>query len=242
MKRDGGGIEKHPVVSREAWLTARQALLAREKDFTRLRDDLSRERRALPWVKVEKSYEFDGPAGKESLAALFAGRSQLVVYHFMFNPAWEEGCPHCSFWADNFNPIGVHLNQRDVTLVAISRAPLARIEAFKKRMGWGFKWVSSGGNDFNYDYGVSFTPEQIRGGEVVYNYARTKGDFADREGLSVFHKDANGAVFHTYSCYARGIDLLNTAYNFLDLVPKGRDEDGLEFVQAWVRHHDRYQD
>jgi predicted dithiol-disulfide oxidoreductase (DUF899 family) len=240
MKREGGGIEKHPAVSREAWLTARQALLAREKEFTRLRDDLSRERRALPWVKVDKAYVFDGPAGQESLAALFAGRSQLVVYHFMFNPAWEEGCPHCSFWADNFNPIGVHLNQRDVTLVAISRAPLARIEAFKKRMGWGFKWVSSGGNDFNYDYGVSFTPEQIRSGEVVYNYAPTKGDFADREGLSVFYKDADGAVFHTYSCYARGIDLLNTAYNFLDLVPKGRDEDGLDFVQAWVRHHDRY--
>lgn len=242
MKRKRGGLENHPVVSREAWLTARTALLAKEKEFTRARDDLSRKRRELPWVKVDKPYIFDGPSGKESLAALFANRSQLVIYHFMFNPAWEEGCPHCSFWADNFNPIGVHLNQRDVTLVAVSRAPSAKIESFKKRMGWSFKWVSSSPNDFNFDYGVSFTPEQIRSGQVFYNYTRTKMDVADREGLSVFYKDGSGAVFHTYSSYARGIDLLNTAYNFLDLVPKGRDEDGLEFVQAWVRHHDRYED
>src|SRR6266508_3778492 len=222
MKRDRGSLEGHPVVSREAWLSARTALLAKEKEFTRLRDDLSRQRRELPWVKVDKAYVFDGPSGKEPLAALFASRSQLVVYHFMFNPAWDEGCRHCSFWADNFNPIGVHLNHRDVTLVAISRAPLAKIESFKKLMGWSFKWVSSSQND--------------------YNYARTRMDFADREGVSVFYKDRGGTVFHTYSCYARGIDLLNTAYNYLDLVPKGRDEDGLEFTQSWVRHHDRYED
>ncbi len=242
MKRDRGSLEGHPVVSREAWLSARTALLAKEKEFTRLRDDLSRQRRELPWVKVDKAYVFDGPSGKEPLAALFASRSQLVVYHFMFNPAWDEGCRHCSFWADNFNPIGVHLNHRDVTLVAISRAPLAKIESFKKRMGWSFKWVSSSQNDFNYDYHVSFTPEEIQGGAVFYNYARTKMDNEDREGLSVFYKDQGGAVFHSYSCYARGIDLLNTAYNFLDLVPKGRDEDGLAFTQSWVRHHDRYED
>ena len=242
MKRNNGGLEGHPVVSREAWLSARKALLAKEKEFTRLRDDLSRQRRELPWVKVDKAYPFDGPSGQESLAALFADRSQLVVYHFMFSPEWDAGCPHCSFWADNFNPIGVHLNHRDVTLIAVSRAPLAKIESFKKRMGWSFKWVSSSPNDFNHDYGVSFTPEQIQGGEAIYNYARTKMDGADREGLSVFYKDPGGAVFHTYSCYARGIDLLNTAYNFLDLVPKGRDEDGLAFTQSWVRHHDRYQD
>ncbi len=242
MKRNNGGLEGHPVVSREAWLSARKALLAKEKEFTRLRDDLSRQRRELPWVKVDKAYPFDGPSGQESLAALFADRSQLVVYHFMFNPGWDEGCPHCSFWADNFDPIGVHLNHRDVTLVAVSRAPLAKIESFKKRMGWAFKWVSSSENDFNYDYRVSFTKEQIQSGEVIYNYARTKMDDADREGLSVFYKDGAGDVFHTYSCYARGIDLLNTAYNFLDLVPKGRDEDGLAFTQSWVRHHDRYQD
>jgi len=242
MKPDGRGLEDHPVVSREAWLSARKALLAKEKEFTRLRDDLSRQRRELPWVKVDKAYVFDGPSGPESLAALFAGRSQLVVYHFMFNPAWDEGCPHCSFWADNFDPIGVHLNHRDVTLVAISRAPLAKIESFRKRMGWTFKWVSSSRNDFPYDYGVSFTKEQIQSGAVFYNYARTKMDNPDREGLSVFYKDQGGAVFHSYSCYARGIDLLNTAYNFLDLVPKGRDEDGLAFTQSWVRHHDRYED
>jgi len=242
MKPDGRGLEDHPVVSREAWLSARKALLAKEKEFTLLRDGLSRQRRELPWVKVDKAYVFDGPSGNESLAALFAGRSQLVVYHFMFNPAWDEGCPHCSFWADNFDPIGVHLNHRDVTLVAISRAPLAKIESFRKRMGWSFKWVSSSRNDFNCDYGVSFTKEQIQSGAVFYNYARTKMDNEDREGLSVFYKDQGGAVFHSYSCYARGIDLLNTAYNFLDLVPKGRDEDGLAFTQSWVRHHDRYED
>lgn len=240
MANDSSRIQDHPVVSREEWLSARTAFLAKEKEFTRLRDELSRQRRELPWVKVDKPYVFDGPSGKETLADLFENRSQLVVYHFMFPPEWDEGCPSCSFWADNFNGIGVHLNQRDVTLVAISRAPLSKIEPFKKRMGWSFKWVSSFQNDFNYDYQASFTPEEVQSKRGFYNYAIKDPGETDREGISVFYKDENGAVFHTYSCYARGIDMVNGAYQFLDLVPKGRDEDRLEWVQVWVRHHDRY--
>jgi predicted dithiol-disulfide oxidoreductase (DUF899 family) len=243
MTKDGrSGITGHAVVSRKEWLSARTAFLAKEKEFTRLRDDLSRQRRELPWEKVDKSYAFDGPSGKETLAQLFGKRSQLVVYHFMFNPDWTEGCPHCSFWADNFNGIDVHLNHRDVSFVAISRAPLAKLEAFKKRMGWTFKWVSSGQTDFNYDYQASFTPEQIQSGAVLYNYSKTKMDMSDREGVSVFYKEKDGAVFHTYSSYARGIDMLNGAYHFLDLVPKGRDEERLKFTQEWVRYHDKYDD
>jgi predicted dithiol-disulfide oxidoreductase (DUF899 family) len=242
MKHDGsGGIGDHKVVSHEEWLSARTAFLAEEKEFTRRRDDLSRRRRELPWERVEKSYVFDGPGGKETLVQLFGQRSQLAVYHFMFGPDWKEGCPHCSFWADNFSGIGVHLDRRDLSFVVASRAPLARIEPFKKRMGWTFKWVSSAATDFNYDYQASFTPEQTRTRAVFYNYAKTDMDMTDREGVSVFYKDGQGAVFHTYSCYARGIDLLNTAYNFLDLAPKGRDEDALASSQAWVRHHDRYE-
>jgi predicted dithiol-disulfide oxidoreductase (DUF899 family) len=240
MKHDGGkSIEGHPVVSREAWLAARTAFLAKEKELTRLRDELNRERRELPWVKVEKAYEFDGPGGPETLSELFRDRSQLVVYHFMFNPDWNEGCKHCSFWADSFNGVDVHLRHRDVSFLAISRAPLARIEAFKKRMGWSFKWVSSFRSDFNHDYHVSFTPEQVADG-AVYNYAKTKVP-PEREGVSVFYKDPSGGVYHTYSSYARGIDLLNAAYNYLDLVPRGRDEEALKSPQAWVRHHDRYE-
>jgi predicted dithiol-disulfide oxidoreductase (DUF899 family) len=235
-------VQKHPVVSRDEWLAARKAFLVKEKEFTRLRDELSRQRRELPWVKVDKAYAFDGPQGQETLADLFGGRSQLVVYHFMFNPEGDSGCPHCSFWADNFNGIDVHLNHRDVSLVAASRAPLAKIEAFRKRMGWSFKWVSSFQSDFNYDYHVSFRPEEIASGAVEYNYVTSPMTMTDREGVSVFHKDGNGTIFHTYSSYARGIDMLNGAYHFLDLVPKGRDEDGLSFTQAWVRHHDRYED
>ena len=235
-------IEGHPVVSHEKWLSARTAFLAKEKEFTRLRDELSRLRRELPWEKIVKRYVFEGPNGQETLADLFANRSQLVVYHFMFSPEWDEGCKHCSFWADNFNGIDVHLAHRDVSLVAISRAPLAKIEAFKKRMGWSFKWVSSSGNDFNYDFHASFTEEERKSGKAFFNYRREDPGFADREGTSVFYRDPSGSVFHTYSCYARGIDMLNGAYHFLDLVPKGRDEDGLEFTQAWVRHHDRYED
>ena len=239
MQDDGGKKgKKHAIVTNKQWLKARKALLSKEKEFTRLRDKLSRQRRELPWERVEKKYVFDGPGGKESLAELFENRSQLVVYHFMFNPASDEGCKHCSFWADNFNGIVVHLNHRDATLVAISRAPLAKIEPFKKRMGWSFKWLSSSHNDFNYDYQASFTPEAIRSGTVFYNYAKQKMDMSDREGVSVFHKDASGAIFHTYSTYARGIDMLNTAYHYLDLLPKGRDEG--DSPQSWVRFHDRY--
>jgi len=214
--------------------------LAKEKEFTRLRDELNRERRQLPWEKVEKRYVFDGPKEKETLADLFENRSQLVVYHFMFTPEWNEGCPHCSFWADNFNDIIVHLNQRDVTMVAISRAPLAKLEAFKKRMGWSFKWLSSSDTDFNYDYQASFKPDEVKAKSAFYNYRPADVGHVDREGTSVFYKAANGDIFHTYSAYARGIDMMNTAYHYLDLVPKGRDEDKLEFTQAWVRHHDKY--
>ena len=244
MKNDtkSSSIKGHPVVSPEEWLAARKAFLAKEKEFTRLRDELSRQRRELPWEKVDKRYVFDGPNGKETLVELFEKRSQLIVYHFMFSPEWDEGCPHCSFWADNFNGIGVHLNHRDVTFVAISRAPLAKIESFKKRMGWSFKWVSSFHSDFNYDFHVSFTPEQLRNGTALYNYTDSDPGDADREGTSVFYKDESGAVFHTYSAYARGIDLVNTAYNYLDLAPKGRDEDSLDGAQDWVRYHDRYED
>jgi predicted dithiol-disulfide oxidoreductase (DUF899 family) len=236
------GIAGHRVVSREEWLAARTALLAKEKEFTRLRDDLCRQRRELPWVKVEETYVFDGPRGTATLAELFGTSNQLVVYHFMFSPEWDAGCKHCSFWADNFDGIGVHLKARDVSFVAVSRAPLAKIEAFKKRMGWTFPWVSSFRNDFNYDYQVSFTPEAIASGAVLYNYARTPMDVTDREGVSVFYKNDAGAVFHTYSCYARGIDMVNGAYQFLDLVPKGRDEAHLAFTQEWVRYHDQYRD
>ena len=200
-------IKDHPVVSHEEWLSARTAFLAKEKEFTRLRDELSQQRRALPWEKVDKQYVFDGPTGKETLAELFESRSQLVVYHFMFDPEWEEGCSSCSFWADSFNGNGVHLNHRDTTFVAISRAPLAKIEPFKKRMGWSFKWLSSGASDFNFDYQASFTPEQVKSGAAFYNYTVTDPGDLDREGISVFSKDESGAVFHTYSCYARGIDI-----------------------------------
>jgi predicted dithiol-disulfide oxidoreductase (DUF899 family) len=235
------GSTEHRVVSRNDWIEARKALLVKEKEFTQLRDQLSRQRQGLPWVKVEKEYIFDGADGKESLSELFKDKSQLIVYHFMFSPEWEEGCKHCSFWADNFNGIIVHLNHRDVSFVAISRAPLAKIERFKKRIGWTFKWLSSYESDFNYDFDVSFTPEQIRNGTAFYNFEKTEMDMADREGVSVFYMDESGAIFHTYSSHARGIDLMNTAYNYLDVVPKGRDEEGLEFSQAWVRHHDRYE-
>ena len=239
--RAGKGVGKHRVVSHKAWIEARRKFLAKEKKFTRLRDELARQRRALPWEKVDKDYVFDGPKGPETLSELFDGRSQLVVYHFMFAPEWSEGCKHCSFWADNFNGLGIHLNHRDVSFVAISRAPLAKLEAFRKRMGWSFKWVSSGQNDFNYDYQASFTPQEVESGAAFFNYSKSDVGVTDREGVSVFYKDQSGAVFHTYSSYARGIDMLNTAYHYLDLVPKGRDEDGLEFTQAWVRYHDRYE-
>ena len=230
----------HQVVTPEEWGEARKQLLAKEKEFTRLRDQLSHARRDLPWVRVTKQYVFDGPGGKQTLGQLFNGHSQLVVYHFMFAPDWEDGCRGCSFWADNFNGIVPHLNQRDVTFVAISRAPLAKLQAFAKRLGWNFKWLSSAGNDFNYDYNVSFTPESLAGGSAIYNYAANKMNMPELPGISVFFKDADGNVFHTYSCYARGLDMLNTAYHYLDLVPKGRDEAGLPHAMAWVRLRDQY--
>ena len=235
-------MPNHPVVTQQAWLEARKGLLAREKEFTRLRDELSEARRNLPWERVAKEYTFEGRAGRETLADLFDGRSQLIVYHFMFLPEWEAGCPHCSFWADNFDDNIVHLNHRDTSMVAVSRAPFEKLDAYRKRMGWSFQWLSSGGNDFNYDYQASFTPQEVESAAAFYNYAKFDVGVSDREGVSVFHKDASGAVFHTYSSYARGIDMLNTAYHYLDLVPKGRDEDDLEFTQAWVRHHDKYEE
>lgn len=231
-------LARHPVVSHDEWLRARIAFLAKEKEFTRARDDINRQRRQLPWERVEKRYVFDGPDGVETLADLFGKRTQLIVYHFMFGPQQTEGCKHCSFWADNFDGIDVHLAHRDISFVAISRAPLDTLEAFKRRMGWSFKWVSSGSTDFNFDLGVSFSPAENEAGTAFYNYSRgTQG--ADREGVSVFYRSADGDVFHTYSAYARGIDLLNTAYNYVDLAPKGRDE---EVPQSWVRFHDRYAD
>jgi len=231
----------HPkVVSQAEWLAARKDFLAKEKEFTRLRDELSRQRRELPWEKVEKQYLFDGRKGKESLADLFGGRSQLIVYHFMFGPGWKEGCPSCSYLADHFDGPAIHLANRDVTLAVISRAPIAEIEAFKKRMGWKFHWVSSFASDFNYDYHVSFTPEERAKGKVSYNYESMAFPSEEGPGLSVFSKDANGDVFHTYSSYARGLDIIVGAYNFLDMAPKGRDEQGLAHTMAWVRHHDNY--
>jgi predicted dithiol-disulfide oxidoreductase (DUF899 family) len=233
---------QHQVVSREDWLAARKQLLSKEKEFTQLRDRLSGARRELPWVKVEKTYVFDGPDGKETLAELFDGRSQLMVYHFMFGPEWEQGCPSCSFLSDHIDGANLHLPQRDVTLLAVSRAPLAQIEAFKERMGWRFKWVSSYENDFNRDYHVSFTPDEMAQGEVYYNYGMEQFPSEEAPGISVFYKDPGGAVFHTYSAYARGLDMLVGAYNYLDLAPKGRDEAALPWTMAWVRHHDRYGD
>jgi predicted dithiol-disulfide oxidoreductase (DUF899 family) len=231
-------MTKHTVVSREKWLAARKALLVKEKAFTRLRDRLSRQRRALPWVQVDKHYIFDGPTGRETLSDLFDDRSQLIVYHFMFAPDWDVGCKHCSFWADNFDKIIVHLNHRDVTMVAASRAPYSKLAAYQKRMGWNFKWVSSGGTDFNFDYHVSFTPEEEANKKALFNYKIQDPDSSDREGASIFYKDATGNIFHTYSTYARGIDMVNTAYHYLDLVPKGRDEG--KTGPSWLRRRDEY--
>ena len=226
------------LASAEEWLIARQELLAKEKEFTRLRDQLSAQRRELPWEAVTAEYVFEGPDGRQTLPQLFAGRSQLIVYHFMFAPDWDAGCPHCSHWADNFNGGIAHLNQRDVTLIAVSRAPYAKLAAYEKRMGWSFKWVSSLGSDFNFDYRVSFTAAELEAHRAFYNYAWQDPGVAEREGVSVFFKDGQGRVFHTYSAYARGIDLLNTDYNLLDLTPRGRDEAGRG--PFWVRRHDEY--
>ena len=234
-------MDEHTVVSAEEWVIARKALLEREKEFTRLREELARQRRDLPWEEVTKEYFFEGPDGTRSLSQLFDGRSQLIVYHFMFPPDWDEGCPHCSFWADSFNGTTAHLNARDVTMVAISRAPQPKLAAYAKRMGWTFPWFSSGGTDFNHDFGVAFRPEIPESGAAEYNYGPGGPGFPDREGISVFCKGDGGHVFHTYSTYARGLDMMNAAYQYLDLVPKGRDEAGHDDPQYWVRRHDEYQ-
>ena len=230
---------RHRVASRDEWLKARITHLAAEKEFTRRRDELARQRRELPWERVEKNYVFEGPNGPETLADLFAGRSQLIVYHFMLGPDWEEGCKSCSFLADHFDGARIHLAHRDVTFAVVSQAPMPRIQAFQNRMEWRFHWVSAFGTDFQIDYGVHFTKEEIAG-EVYYNYGKTRFGSEEAPGVSVFYKDASGQVFHTYSTYARGGEALIGTYRVLDLVPKGRDEEGLAFSMSWVRHHDQY--
>jgi predicted dithiol-disulfide oxidoreductase (DUF899 family) len=242
-------IMNHTVVSHEDWLAARKQLLAEEKEFTHLRDRLSERRRDLPWEAVDKEYVFQGPNGRQTLTELFDGRSQLVVYHAMFNPdtagpntTWtvDAACQSCSFWMDNVNGVTVHLNHRDITMVAVSRAPYPAIAAYRKRMGWGFPWLSSAGSDFNFDYHVSFTADELAAGQVTYNYRPTPFPMSEAPGASVFIKDGEGRIFHTYSTYARGLDILNVAYHYMDLVPKGRDEDGQG--QFWVRRRDEYED
>lgn len=234
-------LDNHPVVSDSEWLTARKELLATEKAFTRQRDDLSRQRRDLPWRKIEKTYVFDGPDGPETLADLFQGRNQLIVYHFMFAPDWSQGCQGCSFVGDHLDPTVVHLRQRDVSLTMISRAPLDKLLAFRERMGWSFPWVSSFQNDFHRDFRVFFTPEEVSSGLPIYNFDSLPSSISDLPGLSVFAKNDDGDIFHTYSTYARGLDIFLTTYHLLDTVPKGRDEDGMP-TMAWLRHHDRYDD
>ena len=238
MADDPGGVTGARVVSHEAWLPARSALRDKEKAFTRLKDELTRERQNLPWEAVTKDYVFDGPHGKTSLRDLFDRRSQLVVYHFMFDPAWDAGCPHCSRWADSFNGAIVHLNQRDVTMVAVSRAAYAKLAAYRQRMGWTFTWVSSLESDFNVDYQASFSPEEVAAKRAFYNFTHQDPRNRQREGVSVFFMDAGGRIFHTYSAYARGIEPFNVDYAYLDVVPKGRDENGRG--PFWVRRHDEY--
>ena len=240
---------EHQVVEHDAWVEARRKHLAEEKEFTRLRDQLSRARRELPWERVEKAYRFEDEHGAQTLSELFDGRSQLVVYHAMFNPdtagpntTWtvDAPCMSCSYWMDNFNGVTVHLNHRDITMVAVSRAPYPAIAAYRKRMGWVFPWFSSAGSDFNFDYGVSFTEDELAAGQVNYNYRPSTFSMSEAPGASVFFKDREGSIFHTYSTYERGLDMLNVAYHYMDLVPKGRDEDGQG--QFWVHRRDEYPD
>ena len=233
-------MKKQQIVSREAWLEARKAHLAREKELTRLRDQLSEERRELPWVKIDKEYRFEGPDGEVSLAELFENKSQLIVYHFMFDPEWDEGCKSCSFLADHYDPAIVHLNQRDVSMVTISRAPLAKLEAYRKRMDWNFKWLSSVGSDFNQDYHVSFSADEQEQGQVYYNFKNGPYFSSEGPGISVFYKDEHGDIYHTYSGYARGLDMFIGAYHLLDIVPKGRDEANLSYTMEWLQRHDQY--
>ena len=231
----------HTVVSPDPWLAARLALLAREKELTQLHDQIARERRALPWVHVEKDYVFEGLQGRRSLAELFEGRRQLLVQHFMLGPDWEQGCPSCSYMADHSDGMTVHLAHRDTTLVAISRAPLAEIQRFKQRMGWQFNWVSSHGSDFNFDYGVSFTPQEQAKNEVTYNYGRQPFESEEMPGISVFYRNDAGEIFHTYSTYRRGVEVMMGTYHLLDLTPMGRNERDVAYKMEWVRHHDRYE-
>jgi predicted dithiol-disulfide oxidoreductase (DUF899 family) len=234
-------VERPKITTETEWLLARKELLAREKELTRERDEVNRRRRELPWVLVEKDYTFDGPDGKETLGALFSGRTQLIVSHFMLGPGWKEGCVGCSFRSDHVDGSLTHLEHHDVSLVTISRAPLAEIEAFRKRMGWNFKWVSSYGSDFNYDYHVSFRREEIATGKVYYNYESSNFLSEELSGISVFCKDESGNIFHTYSTYGRGDELVVTTYMYLDFTPKGRNENGPRHnLTDWVRHHDRY--
>lgn len=230
----------HPVVSKERWVAERVKLLAREKELTHLRDQIARERRALPWERIEKDYVFEAPEGRRTLADLFQGRRQLLVQHFMFGPGWEQGCPSCSYMADHTDGMQVHLEHRDLSFVAISRAPLAQIERFRRRMGWQFEWVSSHGSDFNYDFKVSFTPQELATGKIDYNYGEWPLVGEEWPGISVFYRDDAGEVFHTYSTYGRGVEVMMGTYNLLDLTPKGRDEKPGQGM-AWVRHHDRYE-
>ena len=232
----------HSVVSHDRWVAERKTLLAREKELTRLRDEVARERRALSWERIEKNYVFDTPEGQRTLADLFEGRRQLMVQHFMYAPGWEQGCKSCSFMADHTDGANVHLTHRDLTLLVVSRAPLAEIERFRRRMGWQFKWVSSHGSDFNHDFGVTFTPEErAKGnGEVYYNYGMQSFPSDEAPGISVFYKDDAGDVFHTYSTYGRGVEVMMGTYNLLDLTPTGRDENPGQGM-GWVRHHDRYE-
>ncbi|HET9803379.1 MAG TPA: thioredoxin family protein [Candidatus Acidoferrum sp.] len=231
-------LSNHSIVSTEEWIKARQKLLAKEKQFTQMQDQLNEERRSLPWVKVTKNYVFQGPNGDETLADLFEGRSQLIIYHFMFGPDDKSGCPHCSLRADGFNGVNVHLKHRDVNMIAVSRAPYEKLAAYKERMGWGFKWVSSGKTDFNFDFQASFTPEEIKAGKAFFNFTIQNPGPPDREGHSVFYRDESGSIFHTYSCYIRGNELFNIHYHYLDVVPKGRDEGGRG--PFWVRRRDEY--
>lgn len=233
-------LDHHRVVSRDAWLAERKALLAKEKELTHLSDRIAAERRALPWVRVEKDYVFDTPAGRRKLADLFEGRSQLLVQHFMLGPGWKQGCPSCSYMADHSDGMTPHLANRDVTLVAVSRAPLNEIERFRRRMGWKFPWVSSYGSDFNYDFRVSFTAEELAKGKVQYNYTTSSDGEEELPGISAFYKDETGQVFHTYSTYGRGVEVMMGTYKMLDLMPKGRSERDVAHKMEWVRHHDRY--
>ena len=230
----------HPVVAADLWVAERKALLAREKELVRLRDEIARARRALPWERVDKAYVFEAPAGPRSLADLFDGRRQLLVQHFMFGPGWQHGCPSCSYMADHHDAMTVHLANRDVSFVAVSRAPLADIARFRQRMGWQFDWVSSAGNDFNKDFHVSFDPEDRVDGAVLYNYGMTGFPNSEAPGISVFYKDDAGEIFHTYSTFGRGVEVMMGTYSLLDLVPKGRDEHDGFYKMDWVRHHDRY--